>query len=253
MTKYNSPALDKGLDIIEYLSKQAIDQSQTEIALGVNKKQNEIYRMLVCLEERGYIVKNQVSGKYKLSLKLYYLSHRHPPLYSLRIAALYPMQELAAFTKQSCHLSILNHGEFVIISQCSSPGPVSLSVEVGSRFPLYASTSGYIILSQLNEEEQLLYLNKESRFIDLTEKEKSQYFEKINLIKDKGYLINESQNTKGVIDVGVPIYIPEININGVLAVTILSGQLQELLDSDKIINKLLETVTSIYKNLGINT
>ncbi|MBJ6368629.1 IclR family transcriptional regulator [Snuella sedimenti] len=252
MTKYNSPALDKGLDIIEYLSEQAIDQSQTEIALGVNKKQNEIYRMLVCLEERGYIVKNQVSGKYKLSLKLYYLAHRHPPLYSLRIAALYPMQKLAAFTRQSCHISILNHGEFLIISQCSGPGPVSLSVEVGSKFPLYGSTSGYIILSQLSKEEQLQYLKRDSRFVDLTEKEKSLYFEEIDLIKEKGYLINESQNAKGVIDIGVPIYIPEINVNAVLAVTILSGQLLELLDSDKIINKLFEAVANIYKNLGIN-
>lgn len=252
MAKYNSPALDKGLDILEYLSTQAVNQSQTEIALGINKKPNEIYRMLINLEERGYIIKNQVSGKFKLSLKLYYLAHRHPPLYSLRIAALYPMQELSGFTKQSCHMSILSHGDFLIISQCSSPGPVSLSVEVGSRFPLYGSTSGYIILSQLSEEEQLLYLNQESRFVDLTKEEKSQCFEKINLIKSKGYLINESQSTKGVIDVGVPVYIPEINVNAVLAVTILSGQLQELLDSDKIINKLFESVEGIYKNLGIN-
>ncbi|MCK5814971.1 MAG: helix-turn-helix domain-containing protein, partial [Flavobacteriaceae bacterium] len=105
MATYQSPALDKGLDIIEYLSLQAIAQSQTEIASGIERKPNEIYRMLVCLNERGYIVKNEVSGKYKLSLKLYYLSHRHPLLNSLRRAALYPMQELSEFSRQSCHLA----------------------------------------------------------------------------------------------------------------------------------------------------
>ena len=249
--KYNSPALDKGLDILEYLSTQSVNQSQTEIATAINKNPNEIYRMLVCLEERGYIVKNQVSGKYKLSLKLYYLAHRHPPLYSLRIAALYPMQELAAFTKQSCHLSILTHNEFLIIAQCSSPGPVSLSVEVGSKFPLFDSTSGRVILSQLNKAEQLQYLNKSKKFVGLNQKDKDSYLKRIASIKKDGYVVNPSETTKGVVDIGVPIYIPEININAVLAVTALTGDLQELLDSDEIVKKLLETVDGIYENLGL--
>ncbi|WP_242132502.1 IclR family transcriptional regulator [Aestuariivivens marinum] len=251
-SKYNSPALDKGLDILEYLSKQAVDQSQTEIAMGIDKKPNEIYRMLVCLDERGYIMKNQVSGKYRLSLKLYYLSHRHPPLYTLRTAAFYPMQDLAAFCKQSCHLSILNHDNFLIVAQCSSPGPVSLSVEVGSRFPLYNSTSGSIILSQLKKEEQLIYLKKDVDFNQLPQAEKDHYISEINLVTNKGYYIKESETTKGVIDIGFAIYIPEINILGALVVTMLSGQVQELLASDKILKKIEEAVKSIKTNLGIN-
>lgn len=53
MQKYQSPALDKGLDILEYLSLNDTPQSQTEISHGTQKKPNQIYRMLVCLEERG--------------------------------------------------------------------------------------------------------------------------------------------------------------------------------------------------------
>ena len=251
MVKYNSPALDKGLDIIEYLSTQAISQSQTEIATAVHRSPNEIYRMLVCLENRGYIIKDLVSGKYELSLKLYYLAHRHPPLYSLRMAALYPMQELAAYTRQSCHLSILNHDDFLIISHCPSPGPVSLSVEVGSKFPLFDSSSGRIILSQLSREEQLWYLNRSNEYIILSEKEKKNYLKGLEAIKKSGYLIKSSETTNGVVDIAVPIYIPEININGVMAVTALTGNVQELVDSDKIIQKLIEMVESLRQNLGI--
>ncbi|HET8830326.1 MAG TPA: helix-turn-helix domain-containing protein, partial [Pelobium sp.] len=76
-TKYQAPALEKGLDILEYLSSQSVPVSQTEIAGNLNKSSNEIYRMLVCLEDRGYIIRDQVSSKYKLSLKLYHLSHQH--------------------------------------------------------------------------------------------------------------------------------------------------------------------------------
>ena len=108
VSKYQAPALEKGLDILEYLSQRAMPLSQTEIANGINKNPNEIYRMLVCLEERGYLTREEHSAKYMLSLKLYNLSHRHSPIDDIRRAAQYPMQQLAINLKQSCHLSVLD-------------------------------------------------------------------------------------------------------------------------------------------------
>ena len=79
---------------MEYLSEVAIPQSQIEISQGLGKSPNEIYRMLVCLEERGYLIKS-LSGKYSLSLKLYHLSHRHSPIDGLlRVAKPY-MEKLS--------------------------------------------------------------------------------------------------------------------------------------------------------------
>src|SRR5690606_34312537 len=98
---------EKGLDILEFLAKQSTPQSQTEIAAGVNKTPNEIYRMLVNLELRGYVTRDPLSSKYGLSLKLYYLSHRHSVVEELRSAALLPMRKFANTYKESCHLSIL--------------------------------------------------------------------------------------------------------------------------------------------------
>ena len=108
------------------------------------------------------------------------------------------------------------------------------------------------MLSQLKEEEQLIYLNRNAKFSDLDETEKTSYLSEIKLVAEKGYDLKESETTKGVIDIGVPIYIPEINVLGALVVTMLSGQVQELLGSDKILNKIKDTVKSIKKNLGVN-
>ena len=43
---YSAPALEKGLDIIELLSKSSIGFSQAEIAKELKRSVNEIYRML---------------------------------------------------------------------------------------------------------------------------------------------------------------------------------------------------------------
>jgi len=42
MVKYSAPALDKGLDTLEFLSAQATPQSQVEISKGVDRSSNEI-------------------------------------------------------------------------------------------------------------------------------------------------------------------------------------------------------------------
>ena len=107
-TKYNSPALDKGLDILECLSIKQYPQSQTEIAESIGRSSNEIYRMLVCLKTRGYISKSEDSGKFSLTLKLFNLGHRHSKINSIRFAAFSPLQELSYSTNCSCHLSILH-------------------------------------------------------------------------------------------------------------------------------------------------
>ncbi|HYH56504.1 MAG TPA: helix-turn-helix domain-containing protein, partial [Anseongella sp.] len=157
-TKYQAPALDKGLDIMEYLSLKAKPLSQTDIAAGIGKKPNEIYRMLVCLESRGYLIREEVSGKYKLSLKLYHLSHRHSPVDEVRRAAQHPMDELASTIHQSCHLGVLYLEQLMVISQSRSPGPIALSVEEGRLFPLLMTTSGRVLLAFMQEEERLRLL-----------------------------------------------------------------------------------------------
>jgi len=251
MAKYQSPALEKGLDILEYLSLKDIPQSQTEIATATNRKPNEIYRMLICLEERGYITKVQVSGKYSLSLKLYHLSHRHPPINTIRMAALYPMQELSEYSKQSCHLSILYKYNVLVIAQSLNAGPISLSVEDGSLFPVYMTSSGRVILSSLTKDEQLFYLEKVPEFKKLPEAKKSKYLNEIAKISLDGYDIRESETTIGVLDIVVPLNIPEINVTGALAVTILSGQIQKIVGKHKILKNAQHAIEQIYKNLGI--
>lgn len=253
MPKYKSPALEKGLDILEYLSLKNLPQSQTEIAYGIDKTSNEIYRMLICLEKKEYIHKDEVSNKYSLSLKLYYLSHRHPPVNALRMAAIHPMQELSESVKQSSHLSVLYKNDVLVIAQSLTPGPISLSIEDGSRFSVYKTTSGRIILSLFDTNKQLVYLNKNKNFKALSKDKKTAYLKEIEKISQLGYDIRESEETHGVLDIVVPLNIPEIEVTGALAVTILSGEIQTFLTKDKILKNTQRAIKQIYKNLGVNT
>jgi DNA-binding IclR family transcriptional regulator len=82
---YSTPALEKGLDVIELLAHQPAGLTKSQIARELDRTVSEIFRMLVCLEGHGYI--SQLHGdQYALTLKLFKLAHRLAPNEADRLA-----------------------------------------------------------------------------------------------------------------------------------------------------------------------
>src|SRR5487761_1544755 len=103
---YHAPTLDTGLDILEYLVAERLPLAQLEVAQGLGRTSGETYRMLMCLQERGYVISEAESGKFRLSLRLYELGHKQNPTMLLRQAARLPMESLAEETGQACQLGV---------------------------------------------------------------------------------------------------------------------------------------------------
>lgn len=244
-TKYNAPALDKGLDILELLSQEGIPLSQAEIAQGINKTPSEIYRMLVCLEERGYLIRGANAGKYRLSLKMYSLSHRHTPFDELKRVAYYPMQSLSEATKESCHLSIMNNDKLLIIGQMRSPSAVSLSIEEGTHFPLSLTTSGKVLLASYSEEKLFDILSRDQFYNTWNNVKQAEFLSSVEKAKKDGYFFSDSKLTSGVTDVAVPIGEHNSELSAVLAISVFSSNLQEHQNLDLILQQLKKTQIEI--------
>ena len=67
---YSTPALDKGIDILEYLTVQNRPVSQKTIAQALERTPSEIFRMLMTLVERGYVLKSD-DERYTLTLRMF--------------------------------------------------------------------------------------------------------------------------------------------------------------------------------------
>lgn len=249
--KYQAPALDKGLDILEHLSSQSIPLSQTEIATGIDKSPNEIYRMLMSLESRGYILRDEVSGKYRLSLKLFHLSHRHSPVDELRKASQYPLEELANTIMQSCHLSILYMNQVMVILHAKSPGPIALSIEEGNLFPLLLTASGKLLLSYLPDAEQTVILKNNATFQTFTDKEQSKFIKSLKEIQDKGGYIRTSDLAAGVVDISVPIGKSNNGVIACLTVSSLTAlNVNKDIDNEGILAEAIKCAEKIEQRIG---
>ena len=251
-TKYQAPALEKGLDILEYLSSQSVPVSQTEIAGSLNKSSNEIYRMLVCLEDRGYIIRDQISSKYKLSLKLYHLSHQNSPVDELRNAAIYLMEELSNEVREACHLSIIYQDKVMVILHARSPEPIALSIEEGNLFPVALTASGKVLIAYMKAEQAKVLLKKDPDYKNFTALQKENFDNTILDIRKKGYFLKESDFANGIVDITVPVGDEKTGVNACLTISRLhtkSGVVKE--KDDEIIKAMQKYALKIQKKIGL--
>ena len=150
--RYVVPALEKGLDILELLASVSEALTHSEIASHLGRTLNEVFRMLVCLEERGYISRIGPDDRYQLTLKLFEIVHHHHPLQRLVTQARPLVQRVASETGQSCHLAMLNNAEVVVVAQFDAPGNMGFSVRLGANIDLLNTASGHVILAFQSEE-----------------------------------------------------------------------------------------------------
>jgi len=147
---YAVPALEKALDILELLADEPAGLSQSQIAEATGRSVGQIFRVLVSLERRGYLVRAK-GGHYLLGTRLFDLAHRHSPLRGLEAAALPVMRELAESVQQSCNLAVLEGDRVRVIAQVESPADFGYRVRVGALFDVAGTATGEVLAGGQSE------------------------------------------------------------------------------------------------------
>lgn len=200
--QYSAPALEKGLDILELLADEPQGLTLKAISDRLERSSSELYRMLASLERRRYLHRTSPGESYRLTGKLFELSHRHPPIRRLLDTALPVMRNVAEACQQSCQLATLHDGQVLVAAQVDSPQPISLAVRPGSRMPIASTTSGLVLLAFGAEslwQENVKDLLTASGAGDDTRR-------RIATIRARGFARMRSKIVVGVIDLSFPVF-----------------------------------------------
>lgn len=216
--KYSVPALEKGLDILEFLSEQAVPMTQAQLARALGRQPGELFRMLACLEGRGYLHRDPSLGGYALTLRLFELSRTHSPHEALLRAARPRMRALADEIRESCHLSVLHRGELVVLAQEESPEPFRLSIEVGSRHSPIRTTSGRVLLAALDGDERAEMLERQQEWKAMSAADKRSFAARLDAIRAAGLDRSVGERFAGSADIGVLSGRPGASITAALTV-----------------------------------
>jgi len=200
---YPTPALEKGLDILELFAREPAGLTKSDVARRLGRTVSEVFRMLVCLEERGYISQSRDGERFHLTLRLFELGQKYPPTERLVTESLPIMQQVTDELNQSCHLGVLDGDRVVIVAQVDSPLSVGFYVKAGGIGDLMRSTTGHVILAHQSPEVA-------SRALQLWchhnhTRSPRGFGADLNKIKRRGFEQRKSYEVEGVINISFPV------------------------------------------------
>lgn len=200
--RYNVPALEKGFEILELLASAPAGLNLTSIAAALGRSTGELYRIIQYLEWREYIERDP-SDSYSLSMRLFHLSHEHPPLRSLVAVAVPVMEQFASAAGQSCHLGVLSRTNVTIVAQIDSPLPIRYSVRLGAQFPAWETSSGILLCAMQSETARRAMFQQLSQLID--DATMADLQAKMADVVASGFEERQSERIPGIVNLSFPV------------------------------------------------
>jgi DNA-binding IclR family transcriptional regulator len=199
--KYRAPALQKGLEILELLAPSPTPMPTVDISAALGRSVSEIFRMIQVLEEYGYIAR---SGEgYRVTNRLFSLGMAQPPIRDLLSHALPVMHELAAHTRQSCHLAMASGSEMVVVANVEAPGLLGFAVRMGYRRPLIQSASGHVLMAFQAEggRAEMLRATEDAKL----KVDRKALLPLLETVKGAGFITMSSPMLTAITDLSAPI------------------------------------------------
>ena len=202
--RYRAPALDKGLDILELLAVSEHAMTSGQIAEKLGRSKNEIFRMVVVLESRGYLARDPASDMLRLSNRLFEMGLRPPQPRRLLDVAYPAMQKLSDSLGHATHLVVISRGETVVIASAADRADVVFTLRLGYRRPAIDATSGLAIIA-FQPDDVSRQLVRESRALTGAALSDAKLGRRLEQIRRDGFIVSESRDVIGVVDICAPI------------------------------------------------
>lgn len=246
--KYHAPAVEKALDILEFMAVHPGAVSLKQLSDELQKSPGELFRIVDCLIRRGYIIKDHKQNLLSLSLKMFDLANGHPQFKVLLEVAERPFVTFCEDTRTDCHLSVLDGCNLFVLHGYESSRFYSIRIKTGSRFPAWQVNSGRLLLARLPQakRQQLLDFDPSFRAIDAAQQQ--EIIQAIDALKDEVFLMTKSLKVPVIDDIIVPFDAPHFGADVMAAVPLLRGEYTPQ-EKDRVLKKLFETVTAVSESL----
>lgn len=252
--KYKVPGLEKGLEIMEYLSKYPAGRTLHEIQERLEIAQTTTYRILSTLIRLEYVGFDESSKRYILSRKLLMLGYRTLSEHSLLEAVLPRLRELRDMVHETTCFGVLGDAKGILIEQVQGDSTFCYIMSPGSSFALHCSAPGKAILAYLPkvERERVVAKMPFTYHNERTITSASEFERSLREVLKSGYAIDDEEELGGVMCIGAPI----LNHIGYPCGAIwTSGPKDRIMKNgiDSYIKAVMTIATQTSKDMGYNT
>jgi len=195
-------AVERALDILMCFTKDS-ELALTEISSYIGLHKSTVHRLLTTLEEKGFVVRNKETEKYRLGLKIWELSMHLSQDDDPATRLLPAMEALRDQLGETVSLYLRDGAERLRIQAVQSNQGIRRVALVGVRLPLSVGASSKVLVAYAPpaDQEELLSAPDWPESVD-----RSMYRQQLADILEKGYAISIEEREPGAAAVSVPIF-----------------------------------------------
>lgn len=225
----SSNTVDRTLSILEAVSHSEHGMTNSDISRRLKIPKSSASYILRVLENRGYLLRENGSGKYRLGLKLMGLTRDMLTHIDVREIAKPAMEEFVRRVNLSAHLAVLDNGRAVYVEKVEALNFVKMDIWVGHRLPVHSTAIGKVLVSNMTPDEisNILALRGMDKRTPKTIMTPAKYLKEIEKVKTFGFAIDNEENSSGVRCVAAPVFDAQGQIVAALGTSATTTQLNE--------------------------
>jgi DNA-binding IclR family transcriptional regulator len=210
----------KALQIFELFTIDTPELSISDLVRKLSMPKVSVYRFLRVLMKSSFISQDRQTKKYRLSIKIFELGSIVLRNFDLREVAFPLIVELSKRSGETAHLGVLDNQQVISIEGVESDQSLRISLPIGKRVYLHSTGIGKAILAFLTDQEiqEIIRQKGLPRFTNNTIVDPNPLMKEIQLIRKRGYAIDNEENEHGIRCVAAPIF--DVNKQVVASISI---------------------------------
>ncbi|GKV64837.1 MULTISPECIES: IclR family transcriptional regulator [unclassified Sporosarcina] len=244
-------SVDRALLILEKLKDTPKGLGVTELSTELHVSKSTAHRLLTSLLKKGFVRQNLENQKYMLGLKLIEFGQTVTDHLDIRSAASGHLRRLAEKVGETAHLVIRERSEIVYIDKIESSATIRMFSNIGKRAPMHCTGVGKAILAFLPYQDIVAIVEEKGleKFTSKTIIELDALFEHLEMIRNRGYSIDDEEHELGIKCAAAPI----LNYKGeVIAGISVAGPIMRVSEEKlgEMSREVLKTSKAISMDLG---
>ncbi|WP_217208123.1 IclR family transcriptional regulator [Streptomyces sp. AC550_RSS872] len=146
-------SVDRAVSVLEILAQRG-EAGVSEVAAEIDVHKSTAFRLLGALEARGLVEQTAERGKYRLGFGLVRLAGAVTDRLDITQQGRPVCERLSEEIGETVNIAVLQEHFAVNLYQVRGPGAVGTHNWVGQLTPVYATSSGKVLLAHLTEQER---------------------------------------------------------------------------------------------------
>jgi DNA-binding IclR family transcriptional regulator len=217
------------LRILGEFSRREPELSAPELARRLGVPRSTVFRLLVTLENMGFIERTRDGRSYRLGLAILRLGFDYLASQDMVELGRPLLESLRDETGYAASLVVRDGRDVVYLHRAPSRSPFSTSVSVGTRLPAHATVLGHVLLGDLSLGAlKALYPERrlESRSAN-TPADAAALFELVQQIRARGWVLAEGFFEAHICTVAAPVRDQDGRIVAAIGLTVPGSDIPE--------------------------